>query len=101
MTRPSKPDPQEKMLPSTARAAVIIEEGDTRVVYVLRPPLVLTTKHEAEPYEIGPHFGVRSTTTTMSLEGELVEGRIWTGDMPTTTEEQKALEQRREEITNG
>jgi hypothetical protein len=34
----------------------------------------------------------------MSLEGVLVEGRIWTGDMPTPTEEQKALEQRREEI---
>lgn len=94
-------EPQEKMLPSTARAAVIIEEGDTRMVYVLRPPLVLTTEHEAEPYEVGPYFGVRSTTTTMSLEGVLVEGRIWTGDMPTPTEEQEALEQRREEITNG
>ncbi len=91
-------EPQEKLLPSTARAAVIIEEGDTRMVYVLRPPLVLTTEHEAEPYDIGPYFGIRSTTTTMSLQGVLVEGRIWTGDMPTPTEEQAALEERREEI---
>lgn len=94
-------DPHEKLLPSTARAAIIVEEGDTRMVYVLRPPLVLATEHEVETYDIGPYFGVRGTTTMMSLEGVLVEGRIWTGDMPTPTEEQKALEQRREEITNG
>lgn len=91
-------EPQEKMLPSTARAAVIIEEGDTRMVYVLRPPLVLTTEDEAELYEVGPYYGVRSTTTTMTVAGVLVEGRIWTGDMPTPTEEQQALQQRREEI---
>lgn len=87
-----------KHLPRQARAAIIIEEGDTRMVYVLRPPIVLHTDHEYEhnPFDLiqRPHL----VSTTMTVEGELVEGRIWTGDMPTPTEEQKALEQRREEI---
>lgn len=85
-------------LPREARAAIIIEEGDTRMVYVLRPPIVLSTEHEYD-YAPGSLTAMpRHVSTTMTVEGELVEGRIWTGDMPTPTEEQQALEQRREEI---
>lgn len=90
-----------KHLPRQARAAVIIEEGDTRMVYVLRPPIVLSTDHEYEHNFFNPLAMPRHVTTTMTVEGELVEGRIWTGDMPTPTEPQNALQQRREEITDG
>lgn len=88
-------------LPSQARAAVIIEDGDTRMVYVLRPPIVLHTEHEYDhdPFSL---IGMpRHLSTTMTVEGELVEGRIWTGDMPTAEPQQQALEERREEITDG
>ena len=85
-------------LPRQARAAIIIEDGDTRMVYTLRPPIVLHTEHEYDHDPFSPITMPRHVSTTMSLEGILVEGRIWTGDMPTPTEEQQALEQRREEI---
>lgn len=88
-------------LPREARAAIIIEDGDTRMVYTLRPPIVLHTEHE---YDHSPSEALsmpHHVSTTMTVEGELIEGRIWTGDMPTPTEQQQALEQRREEITDG
>ena len=87
-----------KHLPRQARAAIIIEEGDTRMVYVLRPPIVLHTDHEYEHDFFDPIQRPHLVSTTMTVEGELVEGRIWTGDMPTAEPQQQALAERREEI---
>lgn len=85
-------------LPREARAAVIIEDGDQRMVYLLRSPITLSTE-----YEYAPTYGTLARPllvgATMTVEGQMIEGRIWTGDMPTA--EPTALEPNREEITDG
>jgi hypothetical protein len=65
------------------RAALVAEMSDgTRMIYELREPVTLTFEY-ADDLDMWNADRIRPTATTLTVEGELLRGTVWRGDMPT------------------
>lgn len=69
------------------RAAVVVQLTDgTRMLYEFKPdrPIALSTDNEWAHYYSNVTTPPLLVATHLTVEGELLGGAIWDGDMPTT-----------------